>query len=222
MEKKARKPATQRGLLSRAAIIEAAAAILTAEGSAGLTMRRVANALGVEAMSLYNHVRDKRDLLEGAAALKLSRLARPDPAAPWPDRLRTLVLSLYEILAADPWLVMVLTAEQIEPRTAEVFGALETAVAAFAEAGLKPPQQVSALRGLLALCFGLVTTHTIGLRMTSAEAEEHLISARLDVGSNTGVPHLLALAPQFIQTRPRDDLTFMVDAYIAALAGRTV
>jgi AcrR family transcriptional regulator len=217
MDREARKP---RGQLSRQAIVEAAAAILAADGLEGLTMRRIAKALGVEAMSLYNHVRDKRDLLDGVVGLKLSRIQAPDPSRPWPERLRTLVLGLYEALAADPWLVMALTTEQIEPREPAVVAAMEAALAAFEDAGLEGPQRVSAFRGLLALCFGLVLTHTIGLRMTPAQAEQRFAEADADQWSNADAPRLTALAPQFLLTRPSDDLEFMLDAYVAALGGR--
>jgi AcrR family transcriptional regulator len=218
MVRKARKPAPRRGQLSRDAVVEAAAAILATEGLAGLTMRRVADRLGIEAMSLYNHVRDKRDLLGGVAGRALSGIAKPDPAEPWPQRLRSLVLSLYEILAANPWLVMVLTTEQIEPREPSVLAAMDAAIAIFEEAGLDPGRRVSAFRGLLALCFGLVLTHTIGLRMSPAQAEVRFAEADADQWSDSGAPHLAALAPQFLLTKPRDDLQFMLDAYIAALS----
>jgi TetR/AcrR family tetracycline transcriptional repressor len=213
----ARKPPHRRGQLSRDAIVEAATAILAADGLAALTMRRVADRLGVEAMSLYNHVRDKRDLLDGVASRALAQLEVPDYGLPWPDRLRRLVLSLYEVLAANPWLVMVLTAEQIEPREPAILLAMDAAIAIFEDAGLEPPQQVSAFRGILALCFGVVLTHTIGLRMSPAQAESHFAASNVDHWKEAASPRLVTLAPQFFLTRPADDLKFMLDVYITAL-----
>ena len=217
----ARKPPHRRGQLSRDGVIAAATAILTADGLTGLTMRRVAERLGVEAMSLYNHVRDKRDLLDAAASRALAEIAIPDPRSPWSQRLRLLVLSLYDVLVAHPWLVMVLTAEQIEPRDPAIVEAMEAAIAIFAEAGLGPSHQVSAFRGMLALCFGVVLTHTIGLRMSPAQAEAQFAASRVDHWTEATAPRLVALAPQFFVTRPVDDLRFMLDAYIAALEGQS-
>ncbi|WP_255355826.1 TetR family transcriptional regulator, partial [Frankia sp. CpI1-P] len=57
-------------------------------GLAGLTMRRLAAELGVEAMSLYNHVANKRDLLDGIAARVYESIPLPDPALAWDERLR--------------------------------------------------------------------------------------------------------------------------------------
>ena len=116
---------------------------------------------------------------------------------------------------------MVLTTEQIEPRDPSVLAAMATAIAIFEEAGTDPGQRVSAFRGLLALCFGLVLTHTIGLRVSPAEAEVQFAAADPGQWNDSGAPHLAALAPQFFLTKPRDDLVFMLEAYIAALSRPT-
>ena len=54
---------TPRTPLTRDRITEAALRLMDAEGLDAVSMRRVAREVGVEAMSLYNHVRDKDDLL---------------------------------------------------------------------------------------------------------------------------------------------------------------
>ena len=217
MDTKPRKTPHRRGQLSREVIIEAAAEVLASSGLAGLTMRRVADSLGVEAMSLYNHVRDKRDLLDGLATRALAKIAVPDPRLTWPERLRLLALDFYAILADSPWLVMALTAEQIEPRDPAILAAMAAALAIFEEAGLTPAQRVSAFRGFLALCLGMVLTHTIGLRMSLGQAEAEFAATDIDRWAVDVPPPMAALAPQFLLTRPADDLQFMLDAYIRAL-----
>jgi AcrR family transcriptional regulator len=212
-----RKTALRRGQISREAVLDAAAEVLASEGLPGLTMRRVALRLGVEAMSLYHHVRGKRDILEGLVGRFLSGIATPDAAAPWPERLRALALDLYRILAANPWLVTALTTEQIEPREPPVLAAMEAALGIFEEAGLDPSQRVSAFRGLLALCLGLALTHTVGLQMSPDQAEAVFARSDIEQWAGLGVPRLAALAPQFLITRPRDDLMFMLDAFVRAL-----
>jgi AcrR family transcriptional regulator len=67
--------------LTRTLIFETGIAIADAEGIDAITMRRVAATLNVQAMSLYNHVSNKRDLLDGMAAHLLATLAVPDIAA---------------------------------------------------------------------------------------------------------------------------------------------
>jgi hypothetical protein len=56
----------RRDRLTRARVIEAALEIMDAEGVDAVTMRRIGRELGVEAMPLYNHVRDKVDIPTGS------------------------------------------------------------------------------------------------------------------------------------------------------------
>ncbi len=213
-----RKPASQRGQLSRPAVIDAGLAIVVSEGLARLTMRRLAEQLGVEAMSLYNHVRDKSDLLDGIASLVLSRVQPPDPALPWVIRLEAIFYGLYDTLTANPWLVTVLTSEGIEPSGREVLAGIETIIGILEEAGLDPAQRVNAFRGMLALCFGLVLAHTLGLRSSPADALARFAQWDPTKWRDADLPRLAALAPQFLITKPGDDVRFMLDAYLAALA----
>ncbi len=63
--------------LTRDRIVEAALRIMDDEGLDAVSMRRVAREVGVEAMSLYHHVRDKDDLLDGVCASGDARLPLP-------------------------------------------------------------------------------------------------------------------------------------------------
>ena len=67
------------------ASIEAALRVMDAEGLEAVTMRRVAREVGVEAMSLYHHVRDKDDLLEGICneVMRELRVPRTPPGTGW-------------------------------------------------------------------------------------------------------------------------------------------
>ena len=88
MEQRARKTAFRRGQISREIIVEAAAVILAAEGLPGLTMRRIAERLGVEAMSLYNHVANKDDMLDGMVDLVFDEIGLPPAAVDWRAAMR--------------------------------------------------------------------------------------------------------------------------------------
>ncbi|MHB8470723.1 MAG: TetR family transcriptional regulator, partial [Gaiellaceae bacterium] len=75
--------------LSRRRVVEAALALVDAEGTAALSMRRLGRELGVEGMALYTHVRDKADLLDAVAELVLAELdVEFDRSAPWQERIR--------------------------------------------------------------------------------------------------------------------------------------
>ena len=96
-----------RSALSRARIIEAAVAYADAEGVERLTMRRVADALGCAPMSLYNHVRNKSDLLAGmadAVAAEIDVVAESE-SVEWRGAMRSIAESAHEILRRHPWAV---------------------------------------------------------------------------------------------------------------------
>ena len=70
--------------LTRDRIIEAALGVMDAEGLEAVTMRRIGRELGVEAMSLYNHVEDKDDILEGVTERVMNEFEFPPPPAHGP------------------------------------------------------------------------------------------------------------------------------------------
>ena len=75
---------TRRKPLSRERILDTALALVDEEGIEALSMRKLGQALGYEAMSLYNHVANKDDLLDGILDLVLAEMEPPDPAGGLP------------------------------------------------------------------------------------------------------------------------------------------
>jgi len=203
--------------LTRDHILEAALKILDEQGIDGLSMRKLASTLNVEAMSLYNHVKDKQDLLDGLCDLVLSRIEQPSASLPWSNRLETFAMNLYEALIQHPALVIILASEKGRPTDIRVLEGIDSLVAALAESGLSPHQQVSAYRGLLAMCFGFVLAHTQGLSKTKEQAQVAWSNWSIHQWSADTLPHLAQLAPQFLQTHADDDFRFMLTAYLTAL-----
>lgn len=95
--------------LSKAAVVERALKLADADGLEALTIRKLAQELGVTPMALYWHFRSKEDLLDGLAERVWSEIDLTiDPAAPWPAQLRGLLCSLIAVLRAHPsgpWLL---------------------------------------------------------------------------------------------------------------------
>src|SRR5437764_1703789 len=71
------------GGLSRARLVEAGLGLVQSEGLAGLTMRRLADELGVKAASLYWHVRDRGELTELLATSLLEDVRLPRAGTSW-------------------------------------------------------------------------------------------------------------------------------------------
>src|SRR5918998_3091281 len=74
--------------LSRRRILEAAVRFVDREGLEALSMRKLGSELGVEAMSLYNHVPNKGALLDGMVEVLLGELEVPPEGKGWEDRIR--------------------------------------------------------------------------------------------------------------------------------------
>ena len=93
----------ERPRLSKAAVIDRALALADAEGLDGLTIRRLAQQLGVTPMAIYWHFRSKERLLAGLAERIWGEIdTEVDPEAGWPDQLRGLLESLVRVLRAHP------------------------------------------------------------------------------------------------------------------------
>ncbi|HLW95812.1 MAG TPA: TetR/AcrR family transcriptional regulator C-terminal domain-containing protein [Solirubrobacteraceae bacterium] len=88
--------------LSRQAILAGALALLDREGADALTMRRLGSELGVEAMSLYRHVKDRDELLEGLADFLATELEPRRGEVDWPDALRTFAGELRALARRHP------------------------------------------------------------------------------------------------------------------------
>ncbi|MFD1374036.1 TetR/AcrR family transcriptional regulator C-terminal domain-containing protein [Actinoplanes sichuanensis] len=89
-------------------MIAAAVQLADEDGLATPAMRKIATALGVEAMSLYNHVSNKDDILDGMVDLVFTELELPVPGESWQDATRRHAASLRAALTRHPWATGVL------------------------------------------------------------------------------------------------------------------
>jgi TetR/AcrR family transcriptional regulator, tetracycline repressor protein len=148
--------------LSRDVIFAAALAIVDAEGVGHLSMRRLARDLGVEAMSLYHHVRDKQELLGGIVeqSLRMEAPAPPSPGAKWQDVAAGAVLAFRRTLVAHPNVLPIMAAHP--PTSPESFSAhVGTPFRFFVAHGLAEKEATRLIESLFALGFGhaMLTTN---------------------------------------------------------------
>lgn len=92
--------------LSRARILQAAVALADREGLEGLSMRKVAQGLGVQAMSLYNHVANKDDLIDGMVELVVGEMTVPEVDNAWKEEMRRRAIVAHGVLLRHPWAAM--------------------------------------------------------------------------------------------------------------------
>jgi AcrR family transcriptional regulator len=89
--------------LSRERVLQAAIALADDGGVEALSMRKLAEELGVKAMSLYNHVANKEDLLDGILDAALAEIAAPRPDADWRTQIREIAVSAHETMLKHSW-----------------------------------------------------------------------------------------------------------------------
>lgn len=148
--------------LNREKILDAALAIADEEGLSGLSMRRLAKALGVEAMALYNHVANKTAILDGLADRVFAEVELPDPALPWPERVRALATGTHAALGRHPVVPMALVTDQSNPTTLAALRPIEALVGALAEAGFDDDGLRRAFSSVNALVYGTLVLTTLG------------------------------------------------------------
>ena len=95
--------AKSRTPLNRERVLRAAIALADTGGIESLTMRKLGHELGVEAMSLYNHVTNKDDILDGIVDLVFSEIAMPSGRADWKAAMHRRAISAREVLLRHPW-----------------------------------------------------------------------------------------------------------------------
>jgi AcrR family transcriptional regulator len=83
--------------------MQAAIELADTGGIDSLSMRKLGQELGVEAMSLYNHVANKDDILDGIVDLVFNEIALPAEQAGWKTAMRTRAISAHEALLRHPW-----------------------------------------------------------------------------------------------------------------------
>ena len=94
---------TPRTPLSRERILRAALELVDEAGLDALTMRKLGQRLGFEAMSLYNHVQNKKDLLDGMLELVLAETEAPGADGTWDEAIRRSAISVHDALRRHPW-----------------------------------------------------------------------------------------------------------------------
>lgn len=89
--------------LTRERVLRAAVTMADEHGLASVTMRALGEALGVQAMSLYNHVSGKDDILDGIVDLVVAEIEVPSRSAPWRGAMAARAVSAHAVLLRHPW-----------------------------------------------------------------------------------------------------------------------
>ena len=91
--------------LTKERILDAALALADQGGIEALSMRKLGEELGVRAMSLYNHVTNKEELVSDLLERIVADFELPEPAEPWKEAMRRRGRSAYQVLKKHPWAI---------------------------------------------------------------------------------------------------------------------
>jgi AcrR family transcriptional regulator len=97
----------RRTTLTRARVLDAAIELADRDGIDAVSMRRLGQELGVEAMSLYTHVKNKDDLLDGMADAVVARIPLGRRTTGWHESLRATILGARAEMLRHPWVARI-------------------------------------------------------------------------------------------------------------------
>lgn len=204
--------------LNRERILDKALLIADEEGLAGLSMRRLAKALGVEAMALYNHVANKTAILDGLAERVFAEVELPDPALPWPERVRRLATNMHSALGRHPVVPLALVTDQANPTTLAAVRPIEALIGALAEAGFDDEGLRRAVSSVNALVYGTLALTTVGFgKDPGGSAGPEQLDVFIRKVDPAKLPHFSRLLKILPAADPAEDFAWTLDRLIAGL-----
>jgi AcrR family transcriptional regulator len=186
---------TARPRLSRERVLQAAVSLADSGGLEALTMRRLGEDLGVEAMSLYKHVASKDDLIDGMVDLVFAEIALPPDDVDWRTAMRDRALSARAALNRHPW-ATALMQSRTSPGAATLHHH-DTVIGTLRRAGFPVELTAHAFSALDAYIYGFAMQERSLPFETPEEAEEvgRQMFARMPPGR---YPHLTELTVQHV------------------------
>lgn len=152
--------------LSRRRILETAVRFVDREGLDALSMRKLGADLGVEAMSLYNHVPGKDALLDGMVEVLLGRLDIPPESGPWDERVRAAYRAFRKLAHEHPNVFPLFVARP--PDTMDGIWLVEEFMKTLRGAGFDPETALHAFRTLSSYVIGYAMSEIRGFALEPA------------------------------------------------------
>jgi AcrR family transcriptional regulator len=210
-----------RGSLTREEIIKEALALLEQQGPGALSMRRLADRLGVTPNALYTHVRGKADLIDGLVDQVYAGLdLHPDPGGDWTQQLTTLSQEIRDHLLAHPAVVpYALQQPGLGPHSLRLGEAIYNVLR---PAGFSDQAVVGTVYALVTYILGFVALE-IPRAGTDPQTSDEFVRrmwaffAALPPGE---FPHTVQLAAQLARISTDDQFQFGIRTFLAGLSAQ--
>lgn len=200
--------------LSRGEVLRAALQVAERDGLEALTMRKVAAEVGVEAMSLYGHVGDKDDMLDGLVEVVVEMFDMPPVSGDWVADARATARAFRQLAMRYPRVApLVLTRQSWSSPMLRVTDALVTILL---DAGFSPEQSVHALRAVLGTVVGSLLRE-FGASPTLGGDDDAGHDVRVQRIAAAELPGLNRVAEQLATLAPEAEFEFALNLVLSAL-----
>lgn len=204
--------------LSRERVVAAAIELADAVGLEGLTMRRLATELGVEAMTIYYHVPNKDAILDALVERVIAEIELPERGTEWRPALRSLALSAYEVLGRHRWATAMMLGPGRSPGPMRL-RYMDTILAFLTDAGFEPMVADHAYHAIEGHVMGF-TLWEAGMNLGTREEIQALGRAFLAELPVETYPSVAAHIQHHLEPRRPDDVgsfTFALDLLLDGL-----
>ena len=191
MAKPARRATTRRVPLTRQRVLRVALALADKGGTDAITMRKLGQALGVEAMSLYNHVANKEDLLDDLVDIVFGEIESPSIDDDWRSAMRRRAISARDALKRHSWAIGLMETRNPGPANLRNHNAV---MGCLREAGFPFETAIHAYSVQDAYIYGFALQEkTLGFQ-TPGDAGEAVQRRAQAIGALTDYPYLAEIA----------------------------
>jgi AcrR family transcriptional regulator len=201
---------TRREPLTKDRVVEAALQVMDADGLEAVTMRRIGRELGVEAMSLYNHVEDKDDILNGVTERVMTEFEYPRFTGDWLEDARAMAHEWRRLLSLHPSVCQLLAERHKPLEGLASFRAMDAALGLLRSAGLSERDAAQAFNALGSYILGYVTMEQ-GLMFGNDEEHAKQHDEALDALQGSGLDNVVACLPHFTDCNPDQQFEFGLD-----------
>ena len=188
------------------------------EGLEGLTMRRLAEELKVDPMSIYNYVDDKEALLDGLSEALWHEVQLPDGEVGWKDVLRVFASSLRQLAHAHPHAYGLLFGRGILPGPA--LHAIDDALTALERAGINREQAAEMTRTLVAYAAGYAMLELSAAPAPGATGQEQIVRLTRALPRDAPI-HLVEVARLMADCDMDYQFNLGLDLILTGLEGKT-
>jgi AcrR family transcriptional regulator len=204
----------ERTPLTQERILQAAIELVDEQGVDALSMRRLGSVLGVEAMSIYNHIPNKAELLNLIVRRVLSEIELPPPEDDWSERLKKMTRSYRAMALRHPRVVPLIAMRPFGnlptlPLVEMVFETLDSA-------GVPPEDAIGVLRTISSYGVGFTLSEVSGL-VGGSDTEGTRSTG--DVSFDE-FPHIMKMVPLIGEIDVDRDFEMGLEIVLAGLRAR--